>query len=85
MSRIGPGQRLLSVKAETPEKTSTESNVQADYEGVFDHARTLVGASVLGEAGVRCTALVLKQQQLQHRVNQLVLVFEPLIVQRMHA
>ena len=73
MSRVGPGQRLLSVRAETPEKTNKESNVQAEYEGVFDHARTLVGASLLGEAGVRCTALVLKQQQLQHRVNKHVL------------
>ena len=71
MSRVGPGQRLLSVKAGTPEKMSKESNMEADYEGVFDHARTLVGASLLGEAGVRCTALVLKQQQLQHRVHKL--------------
>ena len=68
MSRVGPAGRLLSVKAEAP-TMGKDDTTQSDYETVYDHARTLVGASLLGEAGVRCTAIVLKQQQMQQRVS----------------
>ena len=75
MSRVGPAGRLLSVKAEAP-TMGKDTTTQSDYETVYDHARTLVGASLLGEAGVRCTALVLKQQQMQQRVSKHMMVGE---------